>query len=62
MRRGSLLGLIHAKKERLTGDVKVEGSLGYNDPKMLEFKILRAKRKSERKISAGLKENSLGSL
>lgn len=56
MRRGSLLDLIPANKERLTGDVKAEGSLGYNDPKMVEFKILRVRRQDW----TGLQENSLG--
>lgn len=50
MRRGSLLDLILANKEGLTGDVKVEGSLGYNDPTMVKFNILRAKRGSEGRL------------
>lgn len=59
-RRGSLLDLIHANMERLTGNVKVEGSLGYYDPKMLEFKILRARRGSQGKIGLDFRRAILG--
>lgn len=60
MRRGSLLALIQTNKERLTGDVKVEGNLGYNDPKMVEFKVLRARRESEGKIGLHFRRTVLG--
>lgn len=60
MRRSSLLDLIHAKKVGLTGDVKAEGSFGYNDPKMVKFKILRARRGAEGKIRLNFRRTVLG--
>ncbi|GAB0177907.1 mitochondrial enolase superfamily member 1 [Grus japonensis] len=41
-RRGALLDLVLSNKEGLVGDVKLKGSLGCRDHKMVEFRILRA--------------------
>jgi len=45
MRRGALLDLLLvANKEGLNGDVKVKGSLGCGDHKMVEVRILGGQR------------------
>ncbi|GAB0205806.1 hypothetical protein GRJ2_003046200 [Grus japonensis] len=44
-RRGAMLDLILTNKEGLVGDVKLKGSLGCSDHKMVEFRILRAARR-----------------
>ncbi|GAB0205316.1 mitochondrial enolase superfamily member 1 [Grus japonensis] len=45
-RRGAMLDLILTNKEGLVGDVKLKGSLGCSDHKMVEFRILRAARRA----------------
>lgn len=36
-----MLGLLLANKEEPTGDVKIRGSPGYSDCKIVEFRVLR---------------------
>ncbi|GAB0182094.1 hypothetical protein GRJ2_000674700 [Grus japonensis] len=50
-RRGAMLDLILTNKEGLVGDVKLKGSLGCSDHKMVEFKILRAARRACSKVT-----------
>ncbi|GAB0205450.1 hypothetical protein GRJ2_003010600 [Grus japonensis] len=50
-RRGAMLDLLLTNKEGLVGDVKLKGSLGCSDHKMMEFKILRAARKACSKLT-----------
>ncbi|GAB0205919.1 hypothetical protein GRJ2_003057500 [Grus japonensis] len=50
-RRGAMLDLVLIKKERLIGDVKLKGSLGCSDHKMVEFKILRTGRRVHSKLT-----------
>ncbi|GAB0206541.1 mitochondrial enolase superfamily member 1 [Grus japonensis] len=52
MRRGALLDLILTNKEGLVGDVKLKGSLGCSDHKMVDFRILRAARRARSKLTA----------
>ncbi|GAB0179062.1 hypothetical protein GRJ2_000371500 [Grus japonensis] len=52
MRRGAMLDLILTNKEGLVGDVKLKGSLGCSDHKMVEFRILRAVRRAHSKLTA----------
>lgn len=47
MRRGMLLDLILTNKEGLTGDVKVEDSLGCSDHETAELKILDRRSQAE---------------
>ncbi|GAB0176996.1 hypothetical protein GRJ2_000164800 [Grus japonensis] len=49
-RRGAMLDLVLSNKEGLVGDVKLKGSLGCSDHKMME--ILRAARRVHSKITA----------
>ncbi|GAB0180661.1 mitochondrial enolase superfamily member 1 [Grus japonensis] len=51
MRRGAMLDLILTNKEGLVGDVKLKGSLGCSDHKMVEFRILRAARRAHSKLT-----------
>ncbi|GAB0181076.1 hypothetical protein GRJ2_000572900 [Grus japonensis] len=51
MRRGAILDLVFTNKEGLVGDVKLKGSLGCSDHKMVEFKILRATRSVHSKLT-----------
>ncbi|GAB0182648.1 hypothetical protein GRJ2_000730100 [Grus japonensis] len=51
MRRGAMLDLILTNKEGLVGDVKLKGSLGCSDHKMVEFRILRAARRALSKLT-----------
>ncbi|GAB0183945.1 mitochondrial enolase superfamily member 1 [Grus japonensis] len=51
MRRGAMLDLILTNKEGLVGDVKLKGSLGCSDHKMVEFRILRAARRACSKLN-----------
>ncbi|GAB0209359.1 hypothetical protein GRJ2_003401600 [Grus japonensis] len=51
MRRGAVLDLVVTNKEGLVGDVKLKGSLGCSDHKMVEFKILRAARRAHSKLT-----------
>ncbi|GAB0208438.1 hypothetical protein GRJ2_003309500 [Grus japonensis] len=51
-RRGAMLDLVLTNKEGLVGDVKLKGSLGCNDHKMVEFRILRAARRARSKLTA----------
>ncbi|GAB0205782.1 hypothetical protein GRJ2_003043800 [Grus japonensis] len=44
-RRGAMLDLVLINEEGLVGDVKLKGSLGCSDHKMVEFRILRAARR-----------------
>ncbi|PKU33402.1 rna-directed dna polymerase from mobile element jockey-like [Limosa lapponica baueri] len=44
-RKGAVLDLVFTNKEGLAGNVKLKGSLGCSDHKMVEFKILRAARR-----------------
>ncbi|KAF1487044.1 hypothetical protein FQV17_0000336, partial [Megadyptes antipodes antipodes] len=39
MRRGAMLDLVLTNKEGLVGNVKLKGSLGCSDHKLVEFKI-----------------------
>jgi len=39
-------------KEGLVGDVKLKGSLGCSDKKMVDFKILRAPRRAHSKLTS----------
>ncbi|GAB0205472.1 mitochondrial enolase superfamily member 1 [Grus japonensis] len=50
-RRGAMLDLILTNKEGLVGDVKLKGSLGCSDYKMVEFRILRAARRALSKLT-----------
>ncbi|GAB0182547.1 hypothetical protein GRJ2_000720000 [Grus japonensis] len=50
-RRGAMLDLILTNKEGLVGDVKLKGSLGCSDHKMVEFRILRAARRACSKLT-----------
>ncbi|GAB0176272.1 hypothetical protein GRJ2_000092400 [Grus japonensis] len=50
-RRGAMLDLILTNKEGLVGDVKLKGSLGCSDHKMVEFRILRAVRRVHSKLT-----------
>ncbi|GAB0176444.1 hypothetical protein GRJ2_000109600 [Grus japonensis] len=50
-RRGAMLDLILTNKEGLVGDVKLKGSLGCSDHKMVEFRILRAVRRARSKLT-----------
>ena len=50
-RRGAMLDLVLTNKEGLVGNVKVKGSLGCSDHKMVEFKILRAERRVRSKLA-----------
>ncbi|GAB0207747.1 hypothetical protein GRJ2_003240400 [Grus japonensis] len=51
MRRGAMLDLILTNKEGLVGDVKLKGSLGCSDHEMVEFRILRAARRANSKLT-----------
>ncbi|GAB0209349.1 hypothetical protein GRJ2_003400600 [Grus japonensis] len=51
MRRGAMLHLVLTNKEGLVGNVKLKGSLGCSDHKMVEFKILRAARRVHSKLT-----------
>ncbi|GAB0205489.1 hypothetical protein GRJ2_003014500 [Grus japonensis] len=51
-RRGAMLDLLLTNKEGLVGDVKLKGSLGCSDHKMVEFRILRATRRVHSKLTA----------
>ena len=46
-----MLDLVLTNKEGLMGNVKLKGSLGCNDHKMVEFKILRAARRVHSKLA-----------
>ncbi|GAB0177387.1 hypothetical protein GRJ2_000203900 [Grus japonensis] len=46
-----MLDLVLTKKEGLVGDVKLKGSLGCSDHEMVEFKILRAVKRTHSKLS-----------
>ncbi|GAB0209401.1 hypothetical protein GRJ2_003405800 [Grus japonensis] len=50
-RRGAMLDLVLTNKEGLVGDVKLKGSLGCSDHKMVEFRILRAARRAHSKLT-----------
>lgn len=41
MLKGMSLELMLTKKEGLVGDVKIEGSLGSSDHKVMEFSVMR---------------------
>jgi len=51
MRRGAMLDLVLTNNEVLVGNVKVKGSIGCSDHKMVEFKILRAARRVRSKLA-----------
>ncbi|GAB0179591.1 hypothetical protein GRJ2_000424400 [Grus japonensis] len=46
-----MLDLILTNKEGLVGDIKLKGSLGCSDDKMVEFRILRAARRVRSKLT-----------
>ncbi|GAB0178660.1 hypothetical protein GRJ2_000331300 [Grus japonensis] len=50
-KRGAMLDLVLTNKEGLVGDVKLKGSLGCSDHKMVEFRILRAARRAHSKLT-----------
>ncbi|GAB0179197.1 hypothetical protein GRJ2_000385000 [Grus japonensis] len=50
-RRGAMLDLVLTNKEELVGDMKLKGSLGCSDHKMVKFKILRAARRARSKLT-----------
>jgi len=52
MRRGAMLDLVLTNKEGLVGNVKLKSSLGCSGHEVVEFKILRAARKSHSKLTA----------
>ena len=49
--RGAMLDLVLTNKERMVEKVKVKGSLGCSDHKIVEFKILRAGRQLRSKLA-----------
>ncbi|PKU37033.1 dtw domain-containing protein 2 [Limosa lapponica baueri] len=51
MRRGAMLDLILTNKEGLVGNVKLKGSLGCSDHKVVEFKIFKASRMGHSKLT-----------
>ncbi|GAB0178004.1 hypothetical protein GRJ2_000265700 [Grus japonensis] len=51
MKRGAILDLVLTNEEGLVGDVKLKGSLGCSDHKMMEFKMLRAARRAHSKLT-----------
>ncbi|PKU42677.1 rna-directed dna polymerase from mobile element jockey-like [Limosa lapponica baueri] len=51
MRRGALLDLVLTNKEGLVGNMKLKGSFGYSDHEMIDFKILRAARRTHSKLT-----------
>ncbi|GAB0181714.1 hypothetical protein GRJ2_000636700 [Grus japonensis] len=50
-RRGAMLDLVLTNQEGLVGEVKLKGSLGCSDHKMVEFRILRAVRRACSKLT-----------
>ena len=50
-RKGTLLDLILTNKEGLVSNVKLKGSQGYSDNKMLAFKILRMSKRVHSKLA-----------
>ncbi|GAB0209762.1 hypothetical protein GRJ2_003441900 [Grus japonensis] len=50
-RRDAMLDLVLTNKEGLVGDVKLKGSLGCSDHEMVEFRILRAARRTHSKLT-----------
>ena len=46
-----MLDLVLTNKEGLVGNVKLKGSLGCSDHEMVEFKILRAVRRAQSKLT-----------
>ncbi|GAB0186660.1 hypothetical protein GRJ2_001131300 [Grus japonensis] len=50
-RRGAMLDLVLTNKEGLVRNVKLKGTLGCSDHKMVEFKILRAARRANSKLT-----------
>jgi len=52
MRRCVMLDLVLTNKEGLVGNVKIKGSLGCSDNEVVEFKILRAARRTHTKLTA----------
>ena len=64
-RRGALLDLILTNKEWLVGEVKVKGSLGCSAHEMVEFRILKVRRRvksiwDSRRAEFGLFKDLLG--
>lgn len=51
MRKGVLLNLICINKEGLVEDVKVKGSLGCRNHKIVDFRILRAGMRVKSKLT-----------
>ncbi|PKU30113.1 glycerol kinase [Limosa lapponica baueri] len=51
-RRGAMLVLDLTNKEGVVGNMKVKGSIGCSDRKMVEFKILKAVRRMHSKLTA----------
>ncbi|KAJ7404860.1 glycerol kinase [Willisornis vidua] len=51
MTRRAVLGLVLNNKEGLLGSVKLKGSFGCSDYKMVEFKILKAVRRVHSKLA-----------
>jgi len=52
MRRGAMLDLVLTNQEGLVGTVKLKGRLGCRDHAMVEFKLLRAVRRVNSKLTA----------
>ena len=50
-RKGATLDLILTNEEGLVGNVKLKGSLGCSDHKMVELKILRASKRACGKLA-----------
>jgi len=46
-----VLDLVLTNREGLVGNVKVKGSLGCSEHEMMEFKILRAERRAQNKLT-----------
>ena len=50
-RRDAMMDLVLTNKEGLVGNAKLKGSLGCSDLEMVEFKILRAARRTHSKLA-----------
>ncbi|KAJ7425391.1 glycerol kinase [Pitangus sulphuratus] len=60
-RRGAMLDLVLTNKVGLVGNVKLKGSLGCSDNEMVEFEILRARRRMHSKfVTLGFRRANFG--
>jgi len=51
MRRGTMLDFVLTNKEGWLGSVKLKGSLGCSDSKIVEFRMLREARRKQSKLT-----------